>query len=91
MSIQMFLFMSPSYELKCLIIPSGDAFHPSAYTFVPCIDHTNGSQLNGGCPASRVLNTALCLCSDGNTSGLHIDDIIPDIKPKKKEYHIINR
>ena len=39
----------------------------------------NGSQVNGGCPASCVLGITLCQCSDGNTSGLHIDDIIPDI------------
>ena len=39
----------------------------------------NGSQVNSGCPASCVIGTTLCQCSDGNTSGLHIDGIIPDI------------
>ena len=43
------------------------------------MDNTNGSQVNSGCPASCVLGTTLCQCSDGNTSGLHIDGIIPDI------------
>ena len=65
--------------MKCLILPSGDTIHPSAYTFVSCMDNTNGSQVNGGCPASCVLGTTLCQCSDGNTIGLHIDGIIPDI------------
>ena len=45
------------------------------------MDNINGSQDNGGCPASCVLgiDTTFCQCSDGNTSGLHIDGIIPDI------------
>ena len=44
------------------------------------MDNPNGSQVNGGCPASCVTDrTPLCQCSDGHTSGLHIDDIIPDI------------
>ena len=43
------------------------------------MDNINGSQVNGGCSASCVLGTTLCQCSYGNTSGLHIDDIIPDI------------
>ena len=57
---------------------SGDTFHPLAYTFASCVDNPNGSQVNGGCPASCVTGT-ICQCSDGNTSGLHMDDIIPDI------------
>ena len=45
-----------------------------------CTDNINGSQGNGSCPASCVSDrTTLCQCSDGNTSGLHIDGIIPDI------------
>ena len=44
------------------------------------MDNINGSQVNGGCPASCVTDLpTLCQCSDGNTSGLHIDGIIPDI------------
>ena len=43
------------------------------------MDNINGSQVNGGCPASCVLGSTICQCSDGNTSGLHIDGIIPDI------------
>ena len=43
------------------------------------MDNPNGSQVNGGCPASCVIRTTTCQCSDGNTSGLHIDGIIPDI------------
>ena len=43
------------------------------------MDNFNGSQVNGGCPASCVIRTTICPCSDGNTSGLHIDGIIPDI------------
>ena len=43
------------------------------------MDNFNGSQVNGGCPASCVIRTTICQCSDGNTSGLHIDGIIPDI------------
>ena len=43
-------------------------------------DNKNGSQVNGSCPASCVTDIpTLCQCSDGNTSGLHIDGIIPDI------------
>ena len=42
---------------------------------------TNGSQLNGSCPANCVSPTTptLCQCSEGDTNGLHIDGIIPDI------------
>ena len=58
---------------------SGDTFHPLAYTFASCMDNGNGSQVNGGCPASCVISTTICQCSDGNTSGLHIDGIIPGI------------
>ena len=43
------------------------------------MDNIDGSQVNGGCPASCIKSTMLCQCSDGNTSGLHIDGIIPDI------------
>ena len=57
---------------------AGDTFQPLAHTFASCMDNPNGSQVNGGCPASCVTGT-ICQCSDGNTSGLHIDDIIPDI------------
>ena len=62
-----------------VILPSGDMLHPTAFTFVSCMHNINGSQLNGGCPASCVISIMLCQCSDGNTSGLHIDGIIPDI------------
>ena len=51
------------------------------------MDNINGSQVNGGCPASCVTDyTTLCQCSDGNTSGLHIhiDDIIPDINTSNR-------
>ena len=49
------------------------------------MDNINGSQVNGGCPASWVTDhTTLCQCSDGNTSGLHIDDIIPDINTSNR-------
>ena len=58
---------------------SGDTFQPLAYTFASCMDNSNGSEVNGGCPASCVIHTTICQCSDGNTSGLHIDGIIPDI------------
>ena len=58
---------------------SGDTFQPLASTFASCMDNPNGSQVNGGCPASCVIGTTICQCSDGNTSGLHIDGIIPDI------------
>ena len=42
---------------------------------------TNGSQLKGSCPASCVSPTTptICQCSEGDTNGLHIDGIIPDI------------
>ena len=49
-----------------------------------CTDNTNGSQVNGSCPASCVLGTTLCQCSDGHTSGLHIDGIIPDINTSNR-------
>ena len=52
---------------------------PTALTFVSCMHNMNGSQVNGGSPASCVIGTTLCQCSDGNTSGLHIDGIIQDI------------
>ena len=58
---------------------SGDTFQPLDYTFASCMDNSNGSQVNGGCPTSCVTGTTICQCSDGNTSGLHIDGIIPDI------------
>ena len=49
------------------------------------MDNINGSQVNGGCPASCVADrTTLCQCSDGNTSGLHIDGIIPDINTSNR-------
>ena len=48
------------------------------------MDNTNGSQVNGGCPASCVCGTTLCQCSDGNTSGLHIDGIIPAISTSNR-------
>ena len=62
-----------------VILPSGDMLHPTAFTFVSCMHNINGSQLNGGCPASWVISIMLCQCSDRNSSGLHIDGIIPDI------------
>ena len=58
---------------------SGDTFQPLAYTLASCMGNLNGSQVNGGCPASCVIRTTICQCSDGNTSGLHIEGIIPDI------------
>ena len=61
---------------------SGDTFQPLAYTFASCMDNPNGTQVNGGCPASCVIGATLCQCSDGNTSGLHIDGIIPDIETR---------
>ena len=52
-----------------------------AYTAVPCIANINGSHVEGGCPCA--LMTTKCQCSDGNTSGFHIDGIVPDINTSK--------